>query len=115
MAKLSDSATASAVQAYQATFTSHESSAKKNTSPQVSARPNVAGRRFPHTARVSSAGPAMASGQKPTGGNAPASARPAAKAASSDHQPPGPFQPVAWAPLAAPRRDSTAGRCGLLI
>ena len=85
-AKMTDSTTASVTQAYQATLTSHDSSARKNTAPQISPAAKVTSRPFRHTASVSSAGPTMASGQIPTGGNAPARARPAAKAAASDHQ-----------------------------
>src|SRR5258708_30259467 len=109
---MSASTTASVSQAYEATLTSQDSSPTKNTRPHVSASENVSRGRFPQMARISSAGPTAARGQKPTGGKAPASARPAARAARSDHQPPRPGQraaPPAGAPAAPPGWGAAAG------
>src|SRR5258706_2445547 len=111
---MSASTTESVIQAYQATLTSQDSSATKNTRPHVRASANVTRGRFPQTARISSAGPTAASGQNPTGGNAPASAKPAADAAGSDHprvrsRPPAAGQA---APSAVPLGLCGAGRAG---
>src|SRR5262245_52027463 len=76
----------SAARAYQETLMSHDKSVTKKMTPQVRARPRVVRRLLPHTASVSKAGPAIASGQKPAGGNAPARAKPAAAAVNRDHQ-----------------------------
>src|ERR1022692_3292033 len=78
---------ASAAQAYQATLSTQESSGTKNAAPDTRPRPAVAQPPLRQTARISSAGPTIANGQIPTGGNAAARAIPASNALSSDHQP----------------------------
>ncbi len=82
-AKMTASAMASAAHAYQATLTSQDSNGTKNATPKASPTANEPRRLRRYSTRASTAGPATASGQKPTGGNAPASARPPAAAAGS--------------------------------
>src|SRR5258707_15467976 len=98
---MSASTTESVIQAYQATLTSQDSSATKNTRPQVRASANVTRGRFPQTARISSAGPTTASGQNPTGGNAPGGARAAPDAPGGGPPPPRPRPPAAGRPGAS--------------
>ncbi len=80
--KITASATASAIHAYQATLTSQEISGTKNARPKSRPRPNAVRSRCACSATTSSAGPTAASGQNPIGGNAPTRARPPAVAAS---------------------------------
>ncbi len=108
-AKMTASTTVSVTHAYQATLTSHDSSARKKTAPQISPAAKVARRPLRHTASVSSAGPTMARGQKPTGGKAPARASPAAKAAARDHQRVRPGQPLRPGAIAWSGAVATAG------
>ena len=82
-AKLTISATARAAQTYQATLTSQEISGTKNAAPNTSPTTRLAPRLVRHSATASSAGPATASGQAPTGGKAAARARPPASATSN--------------------------------
>ena len=81
--KMTASAMASAAHAYQATLISQDSSGTKNATPKASPMPNEARSRCRYRVSTSTAGPAMASGHTPTGGNAPARASPPAAAAGS--------------------------------
>src|SRR5580704_14970936 len=83
--KINASAMASAAHAYQATLTSQDSSGTKNAMPKTSPMTNDARSPWRYRAITSRAGPTAASGQRPAGGNATASATPPAAAASRAH------------------------------
>src|SRR5215469_4986942 len=82
IAKITASATAREPQAYQATLISQDRSGTKNASPNPSPTANEPRRLRRQSETTSRPGPTAASGQKPTGGNAAASARPPAIATS---------------------------------
>src|SRR5262249_58227720 len=69
-------------QAYQATLISQDRSGTKNASPNPSPTANEPRRLRRQSETTSRPGPTAASGQKPTGGSAAASARPPAIATS---------------------------------
>ena len=82
-AKMSASLTASATQAYQARFTTQDSSGKKKARPKTAPIANEPRRRCRRSATASSAGPTTASGQIPYGGKAAVRARPPTSPVSS--------------------------------
>ena len=82
-AKITASLTASASHAYHATLSSQDRRGMKKASPNTSPPSSDALRPRRHSATASSAGPAGASSQIPTGGNAAASASPPASATAS--------------------------------
>ena len=77
------SAPASANHAYQATLISQDSSGTNSARPNTSPQPNEPRRLRPVSASTSSAGPAAASGQAPSGGNDAKTASPPATESSS--------------------------------
>ena len=98
---------ASAAHAYQATLTSQDSRGTKKASPKTSPMTNEARSPWRYSAITSRAGPAAASGQNPTGGNAATRATPPA---SGGQQGPGQPQPVPPQPGQA--RGDAAGHGG---
>ena len=78
-AKMTASLTARAAHAYQARFSTQESSGTKKARPKISPIANDPRRPCRHSATASRAGPAAASGQMPYGGKAAVSAAPPAR------------------------------------